>query len=147
MLIGGFAGGAVAKALPLATALWLGAILQMISNLAFVWLGWQAPSVWALTIAIVFENFTGAIGTVIFVAYLSALCRNPLHTATQYALLTALASTGRTLLSSGTGFIAQSIGWSAFFIGTALAALPALALMSWLQRRRHFADLDVDRDA
>ena len=94
-----------------------------------------------------FENFTGAIGTVIFVAYLSALCRNPLHTATQYALLTALASTGRTLLSSGTGFIAQSIGWSAFFIGTALAALPALALMSWLQRRRHFADLDVERDA
>jgi PAT family beta-lactamase induction signal transducer AmpG len=147
LLIGGFAGGAVAKALPLATALWLGAILQMISNLAFVWLGWQPPGVWALTIAIVFENFTGAIGTVIFVAYLSALCRNPLHTATQYALLTALASTGRTLLSSGTGFIAQSIGWSAFFIGTALAALPALALMSWLQRRRHFADLEVDRDA
>ena len=147
LLIGGFAGGAVAKALPLATALWLGAILQMISNLAFVWLGWQPPSAWALTVAIVFENFTGAIGTVIFVAYLSALCRNPLHTATQYALLTALASTGRTLLSSGTGFIAQSIGWSAFFIGTALAALPALALMSWLQRRRHFADLDVERDA
>lgn len=26
---------------------------------------------------------------VIFVAYLSALCRNPLHTATQYALLSA----------------------------------------------------------
>ena len=39
LLIGGFAGGAVARALPLATALWLGAILQMVSNLAFVWLG------------------------------------------------------------------------------------------------------------
>ena len=147
LLIGGFAGGAVAKALPLATALWLGAILQMISNLAFVWLGLQTPSAWALTVAIVFENFTGAIGTVIFVAYLSALCRNPLHTATQYALLTALASTGRTLLSSGTGFMAQSIGWSAFFVATALAALPALALLSWLQRRRHFAALDVERAA
>jgi PAT family beta-lactamase induction signal transducer AmpG len=146
LLIGGFAGGVVAKALPLATALWLGAILQMGSNLSFVWLGLQAPSTWALTVAIVFENFTGAIGTVIFVAYLSALCRNPLHTATQYALLTALASTGRTLLSSGTGFMAQSIGWSAFFVVTALAALPALALLSWLQRRRHFAALDVERD-
>jgi PAT family beta-lactamase induction signal transducer AmpG len=146
LLIGGFAGGAVAKALPLATALWLGAILQMFSNLAFVWLGLQAPSAWALTVAIVFENFTGAIGTVIFVAYLSALCRNPLHTATQYALLTALASTGRTLLSSGTGFMAQSIGWSAFFAVTALAALPALALLAWLQRRRHFVPLDAGRD-
>ena len=98
LLIGGFAGGAVARALPLATALWLGAILQMVSNLAFVWLWLQPPSAWALTVAIVIENFTGAIGTVIFVAYLSALCGNPLHTATQYALLTALASTGRTLL-------------------------------------------------
>ncbi|HEU4378936.1 MAG TPA: MFS transporter [Hyphomicrobiaceae bacterium] len=147
LLIGGFAGGVVAKALPLAKALWLGAILQMCSNLAFVWLGLQTPSAWALTVAIVFENFTGAIGTVIFVAYLSALCRNPLHTATQYALLTALASTGRTLLSSGTGFMAQSIGWTAFFVATALAALPALALLVWLQRRRHFVALDQAPDA
>ena len=76
----------------------------MTSNLAFVWLNYQAPSAWALTVAIVIENFTGAMGTVFFVAYLSALCGNPLHTATQYALLTALASTGRTLLSAGTGF-------------------------------------------
>ena len=40
----------------------------------------------------------------IFVAYLSALCRNPLHTATQYALLTALAAVGRTYLSAGAGY-------------------------------------------
>ena len=53
LLVGGFAGGAVARALPLATALWLGAILQMFSNLAFVWLGMQPPSAWALTVAIV----------------------------------------------------------------------------------------------
>ncbi|HWB43806.1 MAG TPA: MFS transporter [Hyphomicrobiaceae bacterium] len=145
LLVGGFAGGAVARALPLASALWLGASLQMVSNLAFVWLGWQTPSAGALTVAILVENFTGAIGTVIFVAYLSALCRNPLHTATQYALLTALASTGRTLLSSGTGFLAGAIGWTAFFIATAAAALPALALMVWLQRREHFAPLDADR--
>src|SRR6185295_8085794 len=45
-LIGGFAGGAVARALPLATALWLGAILQMLSNLAFVWLWFQPVGAW-----------------------------------------------------------------------------------------------------
>ncbi len=43
LLIGGFAGGAVARALPLVTALWIGAFLQMFSNLAFVWLGYQTP--------------------------------------------------------------------------------------------------------
>jgi PAT family beta-lactamase induction signal transducer AmpG len=146
LLIGGFAGGAVARALPLVTALWLGAILQMVSNLAFVWLWLQPPSAWALTVAIVIENFTGAIGTVIFVAYISALCGNPLHTATQYALLTALASTGRTLLSSGTGFVVEAIGWPTFFVATAVAALPSLVLLAWLQRRGHFAPLDAGRD-
>jgi MFS transporter, PAT family, beta-lactamase induction signal transducer AmpG len=146
LLIGGFAGGAVARAMPLAAALWLGAILQMISNLAFVWLYFQPVGVGALTAAIVLENFTGAIGTVIFVAYLSALCGNPLHTATQYALLTALASTGRTFLSSGTGFVAAAIGWPLFFVATAAAALPALALMAWLQQRGHFAPLDAGRN-
>jgi MFS transporter, PAT family, beta-lactamase induction signal transducer AmpG len=146
LLIGGFAGGAVARALPLVTALWLGAILQMVSNLAFVWLWYQPPSAWALAVAMVLENFTGAIGTVIFVAYLSALCRSPLHTATQYALLTALASAGRTIFASGTGFVVDAIGWPAFFTATALAALPALALLAWLQRRGHFAPLDAERN-
>src|SRR6185312_17148591 len=103
-------GGVVARALSLATALWLGAFLQMLSNLAFVWLWFQPVSAWALTAAITVENFTGAIGTVIFVSYLSALCRSPLHTATQYALLTALASTSRTVLASGTGYIVEAIG-------------------------------------
>jgi MFS transporter, PAT family, beta-lactamase induction signal transducer AmpG len=146
LLIGGFAGGAVARALPLAAALWLGALLQLVSNLAFVWLYFQPVSAGALTAAIVVENFTGAIGTVIFVAYLSALCNSPQHTATQYALLTALASTGRTFLSSGTGYLVTALGWPLFFIGTAAAALPALVLMAWLQRRGHFAPLDAERN-
>jgi PAT family beta-lactamase induction signal transducer AmpG len=147
LLVGGFAGGAVARSLPLVTALWLGALLQMVSNLAFVWLWLQPPSALALTVAIVIENFTGAIGTVIFIAYISALCGNPLHTATQYALLTALASTGRTLLSSGTGYIVEAIGWPAFFVATALTALPALALLAWLQRRRHFAMIGAELES
>ena len=49
----------------------------------------------------------------IFVAYLSALCQSPLHTATQYALLTALAAVGRTYLSAGAGFVAEATGWAA----------------------------------
>ena len=146
LLIGGFAGGVVARALPLATTLWLGAILQMVSNLAFVWLWYQPPSAWALAVAMALENFTGAIGTVIFIAYISALCRNPLHTATQYALLTALASAGRTVFASGTGFVVDTIGWPAFFVTTVLAAIPALALLTWLQRRGHFAPPDVERN-
>ena len=141
LLAGGFAGGAIARVLPLGASLWLGAILQMLSNLAFVWLGFQAASAGALAAAVIVENFTAAVGTVIFVAYISALCRNPLHTATQYALLAALASAGRTVFSSGTGFLVAAIGWPAFFVATAAAALPALGLLAWLERRGHFEGL------
>ena len=83
----------------------------------------------------------GAIATVIFVAYLSALCNNPLHTATQYALLTALAAVGRTYLSAGAGFIAERTGWPLFFIISALTALPSLVLLVWLQQRGQFSGL------
>src|SRR5215470_2443427 len=88
-LIGGFAGGFIARAYPLSTSLWIGGVVQALANLSFSWLALVGASTSALTLAITAENFTSAIGTVIFVAYLSALCRNPLHTATQYALLTA----------------------------------------------------------
>jgi MFS transporter, PAT family, beta-lactamase induction signal transducer AmpG len=140
-LIGGFAGGFVARAYSLPTSLLIGGLLQAFANLAFSWQAIVGLNAAWLTFAIVAENFTSAIGTVIFVAYLSALCRNPLHTATQYALLTALAAFGRTYLSSGAGFIAASAGWAWFFAICSAAGLPALLLLVWLQRRGHFDGL------
>ena len=82
----------------------------------------------------------------IFVAYLSALCNNPLHTATQYALLTALAAVGRTYLSLGAGYIAAATGWPWFFAICAAAAIPSLLLLAWLQHCGHFALLDRQRE-
>lgn len=140
-LIGGFAGGFVARRYSLEASLWIGAVLQAVSNLAFAWLALVGVNQWALALAISVENFTSAIGTVIFVAYLSALCKNPLHTATQYALLTALAAVGRTYLSAGAGYVAQATGWPMFFVISVLVAVPSLVLLLWLQRRGHFAAL------
>jgi MFS transporter, PAT family, beta-lactamase induction signal transducer AmpG len=140
-LIGGFAGGFIARAYPLTASLWIGGILQAIANLAFSVQAVVGHNAAMLTLAIVIENFTSAIGTVIFVAYLSALCANPLHTATQYALLTALAAFGRTYLSSGAGYIAAGTGWVWFFAICALAAIPSFCLLAWLQRRGHFDGL------
>src|ERR1700704_303364 len=140
-LIGGFAGGFVARRYSLAASLWIGGVLQAIANLSFSWLALSGVNQWALAFAITAENFTSAIGTVIFVAYLSALCKNPLHTATQYALLTALAAVGRTYLSSGAGYVAKATGWPLFFAICVVVAVPSLILLAWLQRRGHFASL------
>ncbi len=141
-ILGGFAGGMIARALPLSTSLWIAGLLQMASNLVFSWQALIGANVAALTFTIVVENFTGAIGTVIFVAYLSALCGDRAHTATQYALLTALAAVGRTVLASGGGFVAEAAGWFLFFVITAASAIPSFLLLWWLQQRGHFAGLD-----
>ncbi|MGF7158988.1 PAT family beta-lactamase induction signal transducer AmpG [Rhodoligotrophos appendicifer] len=141
VLAGGFAGGFLARALPMVTCLWIAGFLQMGSNLVFSWLAWVGNDLTALAVAISVENFTGGIGTVIFVAYLSSLCTSPLHTATQYALLSALSAVGRTVLASVSGFIAEATGWVLFFMLTAVAALPALALLAWLQSKGHFEGL------
>jgi len=122
-LIGGFVGGFIARALPLSTSLWIGQNLPLL----------------AVTTSI--ESFSDAVGTVIFVAYLSALCRNPLYTATQFALLTALAALGRNVFSLGTGYVEHATGWPWYFVVCVLSGLPGLALLAWLQRHGHFERL------
>jgi len=143
-LAGGFAGGFVARAYPLATSLWIGGVLQAVANVTFSIQALVGHDTTMLAVAIVTENFTSGIGTVIYVAYLSSLCRNPLHTATQYALLTALSAFGRTYLSAGAGYVAAASGWFWFFIICVLVAVPSLLLLAWLQGRGHFKTLGLD---
>jgi PAT family beta-lactamase induction signal transducer AmpG len=140
-LLGGFAGGFIARRYPLATSLWIGGVVQAVANLVFSWQATVGANMAALTLSITVENFTSAIGTVIFVAYLSALCRNPLHTATQYALLTALAAVGRTYLASSAGLVAATTGWVWFFVICVTVATPSLVLLWWLQHSGHFERL------
>lgn len=144
-VLGGLVGGLVARALPLAVSLWIGGILQTVMVLAFSWQAIVGNSVPMLTVTTTIEFFADGVGTVIFVAYLSALCNNPLYTATQYALLTALAALGRNVFALGTGYVAHAVGWAWFFVLCALAGLPGLGLLAWLQRQRHFDGLTAGR--
>ena len=140
-LLGGFAGGFIARALPLSKSLWIGGLLQTLMILCFSWQAYVGKDIALLTLTTTVEFFTDAVGTVIFVAYLSVLCKNPLYTATQFALLNALAALGRTFFSLGSGFVEHNTGWVWFFILCALAGVPGLCMLAWLQKRRHFDGL------
>ena len=140
-LLGGFTGGFIARALPLSVSLWIGAILQTLMILCFSLQAHLGLNATMLTLTTTIEFFADAVGTVIFVAYLSVLCKNPLYTATQFALLNALAALGRTFFSLGSGYIEHVTGWVWFFVTCALAGVPALSLLAWLQKRRYFDGL------
>jgi PAT family beta-lactamase induction signal transducer AmpG len=135
VLIGGFVGGWVYRVVGTVRSLWIAGMAQMISNLLFVWQARVGRELSALMLTIGVENLAGGLGSVIFVAYLSGLCRNRAYTATQYALLSALAAVGRTVLASSGGWFAEELGWVSFFLLTTAAALPGLALLWWLTRR------------
>jgi len=141
-LAGGVAGGVLARAMPLSKALLAAGILQALANFTFSWQAWIGVNRAALALAISTENFTSAMGTVVFIAYLSALCTSPAHTATQFALLTAVASFGRTTLASITGFVAAAVGWVWFFALCAAAAIPGLAILVILTQRGAFTEIE-----
>ena len=143
-MIGLFIGGWMMQAVGLYRALWVCGLLQMGSNLLFALLALRGhdPLFLALTVGV--ENLAGGMGTAVLVAYLSALC-DVAYTATQYALLSSLTAVARTFLSSYAGFLAQGLGWPAFFLLTTVAAVPGLILLAWLTRRGAETRLDTRR--
>lgn len=131
-LVGAAIGGALVHRVGLLSGLWIGGILQVVSLAAFSLQALIGHDLLALSATIGFEYAASAIGTAAFAAYLSSLC-SIRYTATQYALLTSLAAVARGSLASSAGWLAQSVGWTTFFLLTAVAALPSLLLLVWLQ--------------
>ncbi|MEO9900039.1 AmpG family muropeptide MFS transporter [Nisaea sp.] len=133
LLAGLFAGGALVKHMGLLRALLVCGVLQALSNLVFVGQAVAGHDLWMLTATIGVENFTGGMGTAAFVAYLSSLT-NIAFTATQFALLSSFMAFGRTILSSGGGWVTDNIGWIGFFLASTAIAVPGLILLLVLMR-------------
>ncbi len=83
---------------------------------------------------VVLENVAEGMADAAFLAYLSSLCATR-FTATQYALLSSLAAVGLRTLGGTSGWLAQALGWEAFYGMTIFAALPAMLIMLRLLRR------------
>ncbi len=132
-IAGVFLGGAAVYRWGLMRALLACGALQMGSNLFYIVQLWAGHDQTMLAATIAIENVTGGMASAAFVAYLSSLC-SPAFTATQYALLSALAATARTVLASSGGFFADRLGWAPFFVLATLACIPGLALLGYLMR-------------
>ena len=84
-VFGVFVGGYIVKKYGLLKSLIISSIFQIFSNLLYVLVDQVGPNFNVLLVAVSGENFSGGLGSVAFVAYLSALC-NKAYTGTQYAL-------------------------------------------------------------
>ncbi len=127
-LAGYFVGGLLVEKFAIKKSLLIGCILQTLSNLMFILQAKAGHNSEVLVIVIAVENFTGALGTIAFITYLSLLC-NLNYTATQYALFSSFASFARTFLSTPSGIFVDKLGWSSFFALTAVLSIPAIILL------------------
>ena len=131
-LLGVGVGGWVCIRLGVMRAMFFGAVLMMVTNLAFALLASSGKDFGLLATVVFFDNLTGGMATTAFVAYLSGLC-NVAFTATQYALLASLGNFARIQLGSVSGWAVDALGgdWTLFFIGVGAMSIPAIALL-WL---------------
>jgi PAT family beta-lactamase induction signal transducer AmpG len=142
LLIGIFLGGTLYAQLGMKRSVLISLVLMALSNLSFAALAAAGHSNIGMGAAVGFENLASGIGGVTVVAYLSALC-NLRFTATQYALLSALASiAGRFLTGTTAGAMIEGIGYANFYLLTTLVALPGVILF-WFMIRSGLADLSI----
>jgi MFS transporter, PAT family, beta-lactamase induction signal transducer AmpG len=133
-IVGALFGGGLMVKLGLYRSLLFFGILQAVSNLSFMALAMAGKSFALMVLAVGFENFAGGMGTAAFLALLMALCDHR-FTATQYALLSALASFGRVYVGPVAGFATSpqylGLSWPVFYFLSFLMGLPGLGLLAW----------------
>ena len=142
-------GGVINARLGLITAVFVSGFAMAATNLLFSLMALVGPDAWLFVIAVIADDFTSAVSTVTFVAFISQLC-DKTFSATQYALMASLGTFARNTLASFSGFMTDGLerwtvagdltifgaspentAWAIFFVMTTLMVLPGLGLL-WL---------------
>lgn len=134
IIAGGLIGGLILTRVSLRKALFAFGLLQAASILGFWAISRLGPNLGLLVGANALENLAYGMGSSAFAALLMGSC-NRAYTGTQYALFSSLMALPRTVFAGATGFLAVQVGWSAYFLICAAAAIPGLLL---LLRYRHW---------
>jgi len=132
-LIGGFVGGLMTMRYGVMRILLLGAILSALTNLLFMMLAQNGHDIVMLGAVIAADNLSAGLASAAFIAYLSSLT-NISFTAVQYAILSSLMTLLPKLLGGYSGSMVNELGYSSFFLMTAVMGLPVIFLIVYLMR-------------
>ena len=138
-IAGGFLGGFFCLKFGTMRSLFLGAFIASSSNLLFAWLAISEPSIKFLIGVITADNIASGFAGAAFVVYLSALTSLK-FTATQYALFSSIMLFIPKLVAGYSGSWVDAIGYSNYFVVTALLGVPVLILIIWLSKVAHIRE-------
>lgn len=130
-VVGGMVGGLVMVWIGIHRALWLFGVVQLVSILGFAALSVIGADPLALFGVVSFEYLGVGLGTAAFVSYI-ARNTDPRHTAFQFAVLTAITGIPRTVAGATTGYLVEWVGYTSFFIGCFVLALPGMLMLPWV---------------
>jgi PAT family beta-lactamase induction signal transducer AmpG len=120
---------------------------QALTNLLYAWLAIAGKKIWLLVLATCLDTMVGGMGQAAFVAFLVSLC-SANFSATQYALLSALAILPSKITGVIAGFLVPVVGWANFFVITCMSALPGLIALVLLRRPlMELSDREADKAA
>jgi len=126
--------------------LWPFLLAQNIPNLLYAWAASQpdpgALGPVVLGSVVIGEDVGAGLGTAVFMVYLMR-CVDPRHKATHMAVLTAIMSIGFTLAGVASGFLADLLGFSSYFVLTFVATVPSMLLVPFVP----YLDRPQDRPA
>ena len=132
-ILGGLIGGYSAIKFGTIKALFFGAVIAAASNLLFAWLAVSDANIQSLIIVITADNISSGFAGAAFVVYLSALTSIK-FTATQYALFSSLMLLIPKVLAGYSGSLVNYMGYSNFYIFTAIIGIPVLILIIWISK-------------
>jgi|APCry1669192647_1035423.scaffolds.fasta_scaffold04288_2 MFS transporter, PAT family, beta-lactamase induction signal transducer AmpG len=137
MVSGGLIGGILIHQLGITQTLVMCATLQTLSCLMFMIQAQVGHVLSALIITIAVESFCSGLCSTAFIAYLSKFCKSP-FTASQFTLLYSVGSLSRVLISTGSGWVADTYGWMILFFLSSLFSIPILYLVVKIKhQQRH----------
>jgi PAT family beta-lactamase induction signal transducer AmpG len=126
-------GGLIIFRLGVVRSLWVFGILQACSTAGFSLITFTGHQQWALAVTVVLEDICTGMGSAAFIAYLSTIT-NKKFTGTQFALLSALATSGRNVFSAIAGILVKELGWAQFFWASGLLGIPGLIMLWFIQK-------------
>jgi len=103
-------------------------LLAALANTGYMALAIHGKSVLLLVAAITVDNTCGGMVDAAFAAFLMSLC-NKSFSATQFALLSSASTLIGRVVSAGSGWLADGVGWPVFFGITIVAVFPSLVLL------------------
>ncbi len=140
-IFGSLLAGWYMRRIPLRKALIYFGLAQLLANFAYYGLSLVGHNTPIFISAVIIENFGSGLGTAAFVAFLMAITRKE-FSATQYSLFTSIAALSRLAVQVPSGIVAEQLGWSNYFILSALLGIPAVLLVA---QRFHYWALEGDK--